>query len=64
MRTTEQIVANLEFMDKLPAGLIAYTINGEAVNDTWKNILVLFNGNTDKKEFTLPSGSWKVAIGN
>ncbi|HEY6505622.1 MAG TPA: type I pullulanase [Chitinophagaceae bacterium] len=64
MRTAEQIAANLKFIDKLPGGVIAYTINGAAVNDSWKKILVIFNGTTNKNAFSLPEGNWNTAIGN
>jgi pullulanase len=64
MTTTEQIAKNLVFIDKLPPGVIAYTINGAAVNDKWKKILVLLNGNKDKIGYTVPEGNWRAALEN
>jgi pullulanase len=62
MKTTEQIAANIVFLDKLPAGVIGYTINGAAVKDKWKKILVLFNGNKDKTAYSVPEGNWNFAL--
>ncbi len=61
MKTAEQIRSNLVFIDKLPENVIAYTINGAGVNDTWKNIVVIFNGSHNESTFTLPDSksSWK-----
>lgn len=64
MKTSGQIAANLMFVDKLPAGIIAYTLNGAAVNDSWKKILVIFSGLPDKSSFHLPEGNWNIAISN
>ena len=45
-----------------PAGVIAYTINGAAVKDRWKKIFVVFNGNAESKEISLPKGKWNIAV--
>ena len=63
MQDAAQIATNIRFLDNLPPGLIAYTINGAAVNDSWKKILVVFNGSKDQQAFQLPAGNWKMAIG-
>lgn len=61
METAEQIRNNLAFIDKLPEGVIAYTINGEAVKDSWKRILVIFNGSRRSVTFAVPKSQigWK-----
>ena len=41
--------------------MIAYQINGNANGDVWKNILVIFNGNTMDKKFNIPPGNWTLA---
>lgn len=45
MMQTKDITSNLQFMENLPAGTVGYVINGAAVNDPWKKIMVIFNGN-------------------
>ena len=44
MTTNEQIKKQLHFDENVPAGVIAYSINGAAVGDKWKKIYVAFNG--------------------
>ncbi len=62
MTSSQEVRNNLTFLNSLPTGVIGYKINGAAVGDTWSNILVYFNGTTDSKEVTLPSGTWNVAV--
>jgi pullulanase len=64
MTTSKQIANNIRFIDNLPGGIIAYTINGAAAHDTWNKILVAFNGNGDKSNLSLPAGKWTIAFGN
>ena len=64
MMSTKSIADNISFQKNVPAGLIAYTINGEKVNDQWKKILVYFNGYNTKQPHLLPAGKWKIAIEN
>lgn len=60
MPTTEMIVKNLKFIDTGIPGFIAYQISNNANGDSWKNILVLLNGNLSEKTISLPVGSWTV----
>ena len=62
MQTAQQIAAHLNFENNQPAGIIAYTINGAAVGDSWKKIWVAFNGSQNPQTLTLPKGSWKVGF--
>jgi pullulanase len=64
MATTGSIQANLRFIDNQPAGIIGYTLNGAAVNDSWKTIQVWFNGNSSPQKITLENGGWKTAVLN
>lgn len=58
--STAAIATNLHFLKTEP-GVIAYTLNGSAVKDQWKKILVCFNGNTEQK--TMPvQGTWQTAV--
>ncbi|HEX2845145.1 MAG TPA: type I pullulanase [Chitinophagaceae bacterium] len=62
MTSAAAIAANLHFLKTEP-GLIAYTLNGSAVKDQWKKILVCFNGNKEQKALPL-QGTWQTAVKN
>ena len=62
MPTTKMIQQHLQFTDTNDPLLVAYTINKHANNDSWKEILVLLNGNKNDKEISLPAGTWRVAV--
>jgi pullulanase len=66
MTTAGQIAANIKFMDDLPEKVIAYTINGAAVQDKWSTILILFNGSNQERTFNLPltRSTWLVYVDN
>jgi pullulanase len=64
MRTAEQIANNLAFIDGSPKGVVAYSINGLAMNDPWKKIIVVFNGTGKEQNYWLPGGDWKTAVSN
>ena len=63
MPTTEMIQQHLKFMD-FPEGslLVGYTISGNANGDSWKDILVLFNGNQMDKPVDIPAGNWTMVV--
>jgi pullulanase len=63
MKTSQEITNNIQFINTEQKGLIAYRINGEKLNDSWKKIFVVYNGET-KKTVNLPDGKWKTAILN
>lgn len=58
MMKAKDVAASIQFYD-MPAGVIAYTINGSRVGDQWKKILVLFNGTAVEKQLSIPVGKWK-----
>lgn len=62
MASAKQIVADIHFIEKLPAGMVAYTINGEAVGDEWKKVLVIYNGNENPQFLKLPGKGWNYYI--
>ena len=64
MRTTKEIADNLVFLEKLPDGLVGYTINDTEVKDSWKKIRVYFNGNGKTQTLKLDSKNWKIAVLN
>jgi len=64
MQTADQIATYLQFETNLPTGIIAYTINGAAVGDSWKKIWVAYNGSQTEQTLTLPKGTWKIGLSN
>lgn len=58
MTKTSDIASHLRFFDELPAGVVGYTINGEAVGDRWKKIMVYFNGTGESKKLRWETGPW------
>ncbi len=64
MMTTASVQAHLKFLD-IPAGtnnLVAYTLTGNANGDSWRDILVVFNGNEDYKTLDIPEGNWTIVV--
>ncbi len=58
--TTAEVKANIKFLNGSDT-LIAYSINGKAVGDKAKTIVVIHNADTAGATFTLPnSGSWNI----
>ena len=62
MTTTEDIEANLVFMDVEQKNVVAYTIANSPNGEKAKNILVAYNGNEEAVDITLPEGKWNVYI--
>jgi pullulanase len=62
MTTAAQIKANIKFIPTTNE-VIAYTINGAAVKDSAKTILVIHNPNPGPSVVTLPTKSkWSVLV--
>ena len=61
MPSAQMIREHLKFIETGDPGIVAYRIGGNANGDKWKNILVVFNGNTTDKKITVPAGNWKLA---
>ncbi len=62
--TTEGVNQWLRFMDTQQSGVIAYTLGENANGDSWKEILVVFNGNRHPVSIQLPEKKWQVACIN
>lgn len=52
-------VHNLIRFHDAASNVVSFTIDGAAAGDSWKQILVVYNGNPKAMPFTLPSGKWK-----
>ncbi len=60
MEQSEQIRQNLNFCKEYQLGVVAYCLNGKAVNDRWNKIVVIFNGNNT--EISVPLDGKKYQI--
>lgn len=58
MTTGKDIAAGINFLQSKDK-LIAYTINGKAVNDGWAKIFIAYNANDKEKSIALPEGDWQ-----
>lgn len=62
MTSAGQVRSNLAFL-KEPNNVIAYSIKGNAVKDSWKVIVVAHNPNSAAVTVALPGkGNWKVVV--
>jgi pullulanase len=59
---TSLIQKHLVFLDKNLPGFVGYQLTGNAGGDSWKHILVLFNGNTRHITTDIPAGDWTVVV--
>ncbi len=61
MTSADEIRSNLTFIDS-PANMIAFLLEGRNVDDTWGQIIVIYNANTMDTTFRLPHGTWNVVV--
>lgn len=52
---------SLQFIPGLPKTTVAYLLRDHANGDSWKDILVVYNGGTKPQELTVP-GTWTVVV--
>lgn len=55
----ELVRKHLEFMPSEDC-LVGFTLKNHAGGDTWNNIIVIFNGNKEAKEVTVPEGRYTI----
>uniref|UniRef100_UPI003216795A type I pullulanase n=1 Tax=uncultured Draconibacterium sp. TaxID=1573823 RepID=UPI003216795A len=60
MAKAEQIRRDLNFCTNYQIGVVSYCIDGKSAGDSWARIIVIFNGNENEVEITLPEGSYNV----
>jgi pullulanase len=60
-RMVEKVAVDhsLEFLEDPPDKVVAYVLRNNANGDSWKNILVVYNGNVQAREITVP-GNWTI----
>ena len=62
MNSTKEIQNNLKFLDVTEKNVVAYTLNGKAVGDSWNTIAVIFNANNKSVDVTIPDNQWAVVV--
>ena len=62
MGDAELVRQHLHFLDA-PEGVVAYMLDGEAVGDAWKTIVVVLNANREDVAVNLPAGAYRLACG-
>lgn len=60
MTETADVVKHLKFDNVKQSNLISYSIKDHANGDSWKEIKVVFNGNSTPMEVNVPRGNWTV----
>lgn len=60
--TADGIRKHLNFLETGQPGVIAYTLGEHANGDEWKEIVVVFNGNEQDKQVTIPDGDWTIVV--
>jgi len=63
MTTAKQIATNIGFFDHQPPGALVFDINGAAIGDRWKKIVICLNGGESGK-LDVISSLWKPFIVN
>ncbi|PZT55776.1 type I pullulanase [Paenibacillus silvae] len=61
LRTREAIEQHVCLLHQAE-GLLAYELQGAAVEDTWQRIVVIYNAAMRTRLFPIPSGVWNVAV--
>ncbi|MAT55839.1 MAG: type I pullulanase [Saprospirales bacterium] len=62
MGDAEMVRQHLQFLDLPVENVIGYVLKDHANGDSWKNILLLFNGNKIGKRVEIPEGNWKYIV--
>jgi pullulanase len=57
MSSRAMVEQSLKFLPKIPANVVAYVLADHANGDSWRNILVIYNGNREAREVEV-SGDW------
>ncbi|MDW8802749.1 type I pullulanase [Clostridium sp. A1-XYC3] len=60
--TADKIKEHLVILDYYPDNTIGFILKDYANNDSWKDILVIFNANKKDVIIDLPEGRWYVAL--
>ena len=62
LTNAEDVKANVFPVDGLPAGVVAFELNGGVNDETADGLFVIFNANNEAQEIELPEGTWDVCV--
>ncbi len=62
MQKNTMVQKHLFFLPEDDPQIIAYHLKDNANQDSWQQIIVIFNGSDVTKKLTLPKGTWKAAL--
>ncbi len=61
LTTSEMVQQHLKFLDtSATPNVVAYTLNGNVNGDTWRDILVILNGNRKPVKVSIPKNEWDL----
>jgi pullulanase len=63
MTDASQVANHIRFLESKD-NLVSFVIDGAAVGDSWKQILVVYNGSAAARKLAMPAGKWKPFIRN
>ena len=58
--TQEMVQQHLKFLNMLVPNVVGFTLTDHVNGDSWKDILVIYNGNRKAVRVNIPSGEWNV----
>jgi pullulanase len=58
----QTIREHLRFIDHPDENVLVYKLDGAAVNDSWRHIMVIFNGSPFDQGVALPPVNWTIAV--
>ncbi len=64
MSAQEDVAKHLEFLDVPHDNMIVYQLKDHANGDSWKRIVLIFNGNKVGKQVEIPEGKWNIICQN
>lgn len=60
--TAEDISKHLNFVKMPKENMVGYVISDNANNDSWKEIMVIFNANREAQEVKIPNNKWVIVV--
>lgn len=64
MGCAEKVRENLAFIPVKQKNVVAFTLNGSAVGDTWNDIVVVFNSNLRPVSIPVEQGNYTIVVEN
>lgn len=58
--TRELVQKHLQFLPQNTPNVVGFVLNDHVNGDTWKDILVIYNGNRKAVRYTIPKSNWNI----